>query len=183
MINLLPLEEKEEILQQENWKLLVILGIILLTFLVSLSLILFSIKIFISGEAEAQKIIFAQREKEFENPQIQGLRDNLLLFNKELLKLDSFYKNQSNLSQILEQISKTLPKGIYLNNLSIAPQGGTTGEFKCSLSGFSPDRQTLLAFKGNLEQGKIFKNINFPAINWVKQTDINFTISLAITKQ
>ena len=180
MINLLPSKEKEEILQEENWKLLMILGILLLFFLISLLLILFSVKIFITGEVEVQKILFAEREKEFKNTQMQNLQNNLTAFNKKLSQLDSFYQNQSNFSEILEEISKTLPPGVYLNNLSIAPQGGKGGGFICNLSGFSPSRQILLVLKDNLEKEKNFQEVYFPPANWVKPADINFTISFEI---
>jgi len=180
MINLLPPKEKEEILQEENWKLLMILGMILLFFLISLLLILFSIKIFIAGEVEAQKILFVEREKEFKNTQMQNLQNNLTAFNKKLSQLDSFYQNQSNSSEILEEISKTLPPGVYLNNLSIIPQGGKEGGFACNLSGFSPNREILLQFKDNLEKATQFQDIYFPSSSWVKATDINFTISFKV---
>jgi len=180
MINLLPPKEKEEILQEENWKLLMILGTLLLFFLISLLLILFSIKIFVTGEVEAQKILFAEREKEFKNTQMQNLQNNLTAFNKKLSQLDSFYQNQSYSSEILEEISKTLPPGVYLNNLSIVPQGGKEGGFVCNLSGFSPDRQTLLDLKESLEKEKNFQEVYFPSSNWVKPADINFTISFKV---
>jgi len=180
MINLLPPKEKEEILKEENWKLLMILGMILLFFLISLLLILFSIKIFIVGEVEAQKIIFAEREKEFKSTQMQNLQNNLTAFNKKLSQLDSFYQNQSNFSEILEEISKTLPSGVYLNNLSIVSQGGKNEGSGCSISGFSPSRQILLILKDNLEKEKNFQEVYFPPSNWVKPADINFTINFKI---
>ncbi len=180
MINLLPPKEKEEILQEENWKLFMILGMILLFFLISLLLILFSIKIFIAGEVEAQKILFVEREKEFKNTQMQNLQNNLTAFNKKLSQLDSFYQNQSNFSEILEEISKTLPPEVYLDNLSIIPQGGENEGFKCSISGFSPSRQILLILKDNLEKEKNFQEVYFSPSNWVKPTDINFTISFKV---
>ncbi len=157
-----------------------ILGTLLLFFLISLLLILFSIKIFVTGEVEAQKILFAEREKEFKNTQMQNLQNNLTAFNKKLSQLDSFYQNQSNSSEILEEISKTLPPGVYLNNLSIVPQGGKEGGFVCNLSGFSPDRQTLLDLKESLEKEKNFQEVYFPSSNWVKPADINFTISFKV---
>ena len=157
-----------------------ILGTLLLFFLISLLLILFSIKIFVTGEVEAQKILFAEREKEFKNTQMQNLQNNLTAFNKKLSQLDSFYQNQSNSSEILEEISKTLPPEVYLNNLSIVPQGGKEGGFVCNLSGFSPDRQTLLDLKESLEKEKNFQEVYFPSSNWVKPADINFTISFKV---
>ncbi len=180
MINLLPPQNKEEILQEENWKLLMILGMHLLFFFISLLLILFSVKIFITGEVDVQKILFAEREKEFKNTQMQNLEANLTTFNTNLNQLDSFYQSQLNLTEILEKISKTLPVQIYLTNLSIIPQGRKGEMINCSLSGFSPDREILLQFKENLEKETQFQDIYFPPSSWVKAMDINFTISFNV---
>jgi len=182
MINLLPPQGKEEVLQEKKYKLVLILGILVITFFLSLSLILFSIKIFISGEIAAQGILFEQKEKEFQNPQIQTLQENLIAFNLTLSKLNSFYQSQFNLTKLLEKISQILPREIRLINLSLVPESKEKKEWQmiCNLSGFSPTREILLEFKKNLENEQLFGEINFPPESWVKAEDINFTVSFKI---
>lgn len=182
MINLLPSKEKINLREEENWKLTMIIGILILIFLISFSLILFSIKFFIEGEVEVQKILFNQREKEFQNPQMQSLQANLISFNQTLFQLESFYQNQLKLTENLEKISKTLPLGIYLTNLSIKPQLKNEGGWQlgCNLSGYSPTREVLLEFKKNLEEEERFQEVYFPPANWVQAKDINFTVSFVI---
>jgi Tfp pilus assembly protein PilN len=180
MINLLPPSEKEELLREKQWKLIIILGILVLAFLICFSLILFSLKAFITGEVEAQKILFNQREKEFKSPKMQTLEENLVSFNLILSKLDSFYQNQINLTEILEKISKTLPTEAYLTNLSITPYFEKAQKIKCNLSGFSPTREKLLEFKQNLESEGTFEEVYFPPVNWVEAKNINFTVTFNI---
>jgi len=182
MINLLPPQEKTNLQKEENWKLTMILGILVLVFLICLFLILFSIKIFISGEIEVQKIIFSQREEEFKNPQMQNLQKNLNSFNRTLSQLDSFYQSQPNLTGILEKFSKTFPTRIYLTNLSLSPRlkDGEERQLTCDISGYSPTREILLEFKKNLEKEEQFEEVYFPPANWVQSKDINFTVSFKV---
>lgn len=179
MINLLPPETKKEINQEENWKLIMILEIVILFFLISLFLILFSIKIYVSGEINVQKILYDQREDEFKNSQMRPLEEEIDISNKILSELDNFYKNQMSFAETLEIISKTIPSGSYLTNLSAVPQQNT---INFGLSGFSPTRENLLKFKENLEKEEFFKEIYFPPINWAQSTNINFSVNFKKVK-
>lgn len=175
MINLLPSQYKAELKEEKNWKLILILEILVLIFLTCLALILFSVKIFISGQLEAQKILLLQEEKKFKESQIQSLEEKITVSNQTLSKLNSFYQDQTNLTEILEKISEALPPETYLTtlNLNLA---------QISLLGFSPTREILLEFKKNLEQEKLLGEIYFPPSNWVKPTDIDFSVNFKIIK-
>ncbi len=170
MINLLPPQYKAELKEEESWKLVLILEILVLIFLICLALILFSVKIFISGQLEAQKILLLQKEKKFEESQIQSLEGKIIISNQTLSKLNSFYQDQTNLTEILEKIFET-----YLTILNLDPA-------QISLSGFSPTREILLEFKKNLEQEELLGEIYFPPSNWVKPTDIDFSVNFKIIK-
>jgi len=183
MINLLPAQQKEEILQEKRWKLTLIAGIIILAFLICLVLMLFSIEIYISGQIEAQKVFLEIKEKEFESTGVQNLEKELNLANQTVLKLGSFYQRELNLTEILERVSGTLPPGTYLTTLSLTPLTVTGKEefvAQVSLSGFAPTREILLELKENLEQEKLFSETYFPPSNWVKPTDIDFSVSFKI---
>ncbi|MCJ7786600.1 PilN domain-containing protein [Patescibacteria group bacterium] len=176
MINLLPPQQKRDLLGEERFKLILILGILLLVFLILLSLILLSIKIYISGQAEYQKILANLEEKEL--PQrFNALKEKLNSINQDLSKIDSFYQGQFNLTEFLERISKIIPEGIYLNSFSY--QKDTS---QITLSGFSPTVEVLVDFKENLEKQKDFKEIRFPPVVWIKLVDIDFDLTFKITK-
>ncbi len=175
MINLLPPEQKEELREEENLKLVLILGIVILAFLISLSLLLFSIKTSLLADLESQKIYLEQKEKELKSPLIQELEMKIKDYNLILSKLETFYQGQTDLTSILEKISKTLPEGTHLTTLNFNPQ-----IFQISLTGFSSNREILLQFKENLEKTEGLKEIYFPPANWVQATDINFSVNFKI---
>lgn len=177
MINLLPPQQKKELQQEENWKMIFILGTFLFLFLVLLSLNLFSIRNFVSGEAEAQQILLDQREKELANPRAQTLRKNLTDFNQTLSQLDSFYKNQPKFSKALEKIAETVPPGVSLSSLNLTEKDQA---MLCRLSGFAKDRSSLLRFKESLEKDQVFSDVFFPQGSWVEPADIDFTLNLKI---
>jgi len=177
MINLLPPEQKEELFQEKRFKLVLILGIVILAFLVSLALILFSIKISLLADLEIQKIYFEQREKKLKSPGIRELEKKIKNYNLTLSKLETFYQGQLDLTSMLEKISQTLPQETYLTSLNFNPQ---ISQF--TLTGFSPDREKLLQLKENLEKTEGLKEIYFPPANWLQATDINFFINFKINK-
>ena len=180
MINLLPPENKEEFLQERNWKIIMILGINLLLILICFSLILHAINIFILGELNSQVIIYQQKEKEFEASKIYEIERGLKIFNESLLKLDYFYQDRFNGEKFLEEISEVIPSEVYLTYLSLNFKDGQKKEIDCVLSGFSPSREILLSFKENLEKRENFEEVYFPPASWVKQTDINFVVNFKI---
>lgn len=177
MINLLPPKNKEEFIQDRHWKLVMILGILVLIFLTCFSLILFSIKTFTSGQVEVQKILFDQKEEEFKNSQLQTFQEKVVSINKTLSQLEFFYQNKLYFTELLEKISKIIPSEIYFTNLSAVSQ---LEKINFSLSGFSPTRDILLGFKRNLEKEEKFTNINFPPSSWAEPENINFSVTFEI---
>ena len=182
MINLLPPKNKEELLQEKNWKQITLLGFLAFFVLVSFFLILATINIFLAGEVETQKILYQQRSKELESPRMQELKKGLVRFNQTLSRLGSFYDEQFSLSEVFEKISETLPQGTYLSNLSIVPDKKGEQKISCTLSGFSPTRNILLKFKENLEKKDNIEEIYFPPANWVQSENVNFSVSFDFIK-
>ncbi len=169
MINILPSKEKEILQTEERKKIVSILEILGFIFLLYLVLILASMRIYILGRAEAARIILEQEQGEFEVSEIKNFSEKIELANETFSNLNSFYQNQVKLTEILEEVSKTLPEEIYLNNFSY--QKNTS---QVSLSSFSKSREALLEFKENLEQKENFEEIYFPPSCWIKPIDIDF---------
>ncbi len=176
MINLLSPKEKIVLIQEENQKLILILGIILFLALFCFALILLSIKIYISGELEAQKIFLEQKKLDSSSTQEieQEIKDQDLSFSD----LKTFYEKDFRKSEILERLSQKLPSSTYLTNFSLLTK--KESELSVSLSGFSPDRDILLEFKKNLESEDMFQEVDFPPPNWVKPNDIEFSASFKV---
>ena len=150
MINLLPIEEKKILKTEEKWRMVLILGVLVLSFLFCLILILSSIKIYIADKVETQKFLVETERKESEKS--EALKENISLVNQNLQKLNSFYQ-ESNLSDILEKISNTLSFGMYLNDFSYQKQSSEKEDsFDIVLSGFAPNLETLFEFRKSLEK-------------------------------
>ena len=177
MINLLPSHQKEELREKESLKVVLILGIVILTFLLSLTLILFSIRTVLFGQRESQKILFEQKEKEWHSLPIRDLEKEIQDYNLRLAQLETFYAKELNLTEVLEKIYDALPEGAYLNVFNF-----DLSQFQVFLSGFSPTREALLEFKKGLEGQKEFSEIHFPPANWIKPTDIDFSVNFKLKK-
>jgi len=171
MINLLPPQQKQKILQDEKYRLVLILGAVFLLFLICLSLVLLSLKIHIGAQVAPQEII--------ENPQTQQFETKISLANKNLSKINTFYKNQPNLTKVLEMVSVALPQNVNLTVFSLNPVAKEENKFQVSLIGTSIDRETLFEFKKNLEEESVFEDVYFPPASWVDPT--NFTVTFKIS--
>ncbi len=178
MINLLPPKQKEELSLKEYFNLILIWEILIFSFLVSLALILFLVKISIEKDLEITKILLAEKERGASlNKEFQ---EKINAFNLRLSALNSFYQNKINLTETLEKISKNLPEKSYLVNFNLTQQLEKERGWQIALSGFSPDRKSLLLFKENLESEKSFSEIYFPPENWVKAENIDFWVNFKL---
>lgn len=177
MINLLPPQYREELRLEENFKLVLILGMIFLIFLFSLVLILFSVKVHIQGKTEALKVLLKAEEARLQIAEIQDIQRKIATSNEMILELQSFYEVKTDSINILEKIFQTLPSGVYLTSLSWQKEAGQVAVF-----GFAPKRELLFELKNNLETKAEFSDIDFPPQNWIKPADIDFQAFFKIRK-
>jgi len=175
LTNLLPPKNKTELFEEKVKNLIMILGILILLFLFSLTLILFGVQNYISGKVDLEKITMDLEKKKVEESETQNLRAKIISLNKTLSQLNSFYQGQNKLTEVFNKISEILPPQMYLTNFSYQVE-----THQISLSGFSPTQEILAQFKKNLE--KEFSDIYFPLQNWIKLTDIDFQTSFKIKK-
>lgn len=180
MINLLPPQQKKEILKEEKLKLIFILGVLLWLFLVVFVLFLFLIKIYSAIITENQKIIVERAKMSFEASGAQNLEEEIRLINQKLVRLDTFYQEQADLSEFVSNVSNILPKKLYLTSLSLNPLSQKKNKFQIYLAGLAPTRQLLLEFKKNLDAHSEFSEVDFPPSNWLKAENINFTVTFKI---
>jgi len=177
MINLLPPIEKQNLLEEEKWKMILIIALIVFIFFISLILIFLSIKISISSQVETQEVALSQVEKEFNKTEIQNFQKEINQTNQTLLKLNTFYQEKTNLTEFLEKISNLLPESLLLTQISISPIEKEKNKFQISLSGQAPFVENLLDFRENLKAESQFSQIYFPPSIWVETKDIDFNIN------
>lgn len=177
MINLLPPEEKENILKEKTRKIVLNLGILGLISFFVLALTLLLIKTEMKTQLSIQNLVLRQKEKEFEASRLQKLEEELKTLNSYLLEVEPFLRGKKYLVDIIEEISGTLSPGMHLKTFSYQ----LTNQL-VSISGYCPSRQTLLEFGNNLEANKNFKDFKFPPSNWLKPKDIEFFLNFSISK-
>jgi len=180
MINLLPPQQKNELVSEEKFRLSVIIGIVVISSLISLALILFALKFYFQGQLEFQNILLEQKISA--NPQIGELEKEIKNSNKIFSDLESFYKKEHSFTEVLGKISTTVPSGVNLNSLNVQPFEDKQYKNKITLAGFAVTRNALLEFKKNLENDGMFGEISFPSSTWVEATDIAFTVSFKSIK-
>ena len=187
MLNLLPQTEKAFLQKEKNFKTLLILGMALLCALVCFILILLSIKIYIAGSANAENVVFEQFQKQIQNSKSREIEDKIKIYNQNIANINSFYNNRNEITELLQRISEILPADIYLTYFSfntieetvkIENSDKTEKKLKkeISISGFSPFREKLFELKEILKSQTDFHEVYFPASNWTKPFDINFSL-------
>lgn len=177
MINLLPPEEKQNLLENKQLKIVLILGFVVFVFFVSLALIFASISVAISSKVAAQKILLGQKEQEFKTADTQDLKNKITQINQNLLKLDSFYRQKPSFVDFLEKISNFFPGGIYLNSLSINPVKKENNLFQVNLSGYASSVEEVIRFNDNLKKDGKISQIYFPGETWLEKQNFSFSVT------
>ena len=185
MINLLPPKEKEKLIRENNKKLVMVLGNIVVVSLVCLFLILFSLKFYILGEIVSQKFTLDDAEKQYQNKDFIILKEVVEKYNAVLAKIDNFYKKKTDFNFALRYILEIQkPDGLYLTDINM-DKIKEDNKIKINVYGVSDTRENLLIFKNNIENSLLekleqtlkIKNVNFPPNNWVKSKNINFNFT------
>jgi hypothetical protein len=180
MINLLPQTQKEKLKEEKEKRIFFHWLILILFFGLSLSLSLLNLKIFLSEKLKEEKLDLENQEKILK----LEAKKEILETNKLISELLNFEKNQKETSQILNKIFQILPSEIQVNSVNITKtvlDKKTKKEgFQVILTGFSPERQSLLKLKSILEAN--FSQVSFPPQVWVKEKEIDFSVNF-LTKE
>ena len=188
MMNLLPPQEKRELALQQNKKLAMVLGGVVLIFLVSLSMALFSVKFYLLGEVTYQKNILGTTEKKYETPDFLASKSLIQSYNASLVKMNEFYQHDILASGALKTLlAVERPAGLSLTNIfaqkNLAEAGKKNTVVKVSFSGISEARDDLMLYKTSLESNPDIKNIYFPPNNWIKPSELSFYITFEYDNQ
>jgi hypothetical protein len=170
MINLLPPEQIKELKEEENFKIILNICLLILFFFISLFLILFSIKFYLFGNLQSQKIILEKTiinlEKEKEIKELNGI----------LSKIENFNQKKILLFPQVEKIFEKIPPSIHLKDLEVKLD--KKGEISFWISGFSETRESLLVLIKILKEN--YQEVSFSPEILLKETEIDFSLSFKI---
>jgi hypothetical protein len=97
--------------------------------------------------------------------------------NDKLVLVEKFEKNRFLLSvKVINAI--LLKKRPDIKITQITYDNNATSGKKINITGTAPSREVLLLFRQALEDSPNFKNIDLPISNFVKGSNINFSLSL-----
>jgi hypothetical protein len=172
MINLLPPEQIKELKEEENFKILFNIFLLFLLFTLYLFLILLSVKFYLSGLLNSQKILLEREEKILDLEKENEIKK----YNEILSKIEKFYQKRTLLFPKAEDFFKKIPKSIYLKELETKID--KKGEISFFVSGFSKSRESLLNLIKTLKEN--YKEVSFPQEILLKESEIDFSIGFKI---
>jgi len=172
MLNLIPPYWQKKLEEEEFFKTVMILGTVAAAASLSFVLMLMLVKVYFSIELKDVQVIAEEKSKEMEISRIKTAEGEMSSSNKFVLMVKDFYGSQVLATEMVARVSQTLPEGVTLSRLSLANNNTV------NLSGFSPDRNSLILLKSNLEKEPSFKDVVFPPENWLVAQNIIFDINL-----
>jgi len=179
MINLLPPKQKQALAQETKFRLTLILGTLFVYFLTCISLMFVLVKTYGLWNLQEQEILVEEKEKLISLN--QDLEKEIKEANGFLSGLNSFYDKSLGLTEIVQNVYQTIPDGIYLASLDFAaPKTGSKDKPKIAISGFCPDRETLLTFQENLKKQPQFSEVEFSPKSWVEPVNVEFSVNFKI---
>ncbi|OGI68838.1 hypothetical protein A3A05_02445 [Candidatus Nomurabacteria bacterium RIFCSPLOWO2_01_FULL_41_12] len=179
MINLIPQEEKKEMITGFYYKL-----VVLFLMTASVSVLVFFVAILPSYFLSATKINIINEKLETQKQELVPLPDQeTLLVTKDLDNKLNMIENAENDRFIVSQkvinaiISKKM-QNIRITDISYGndPLKGRT----TSIEGEAPSREVLLSFRLALEESSLFKQVDLPISNFIKGSNIRFYLNLIL---
>ena len=170
MINLLPPQQKRELLSRESRKIAITLGLVVLSSLLCFILILAFLKMYLLIQIDSQKNSLATTGQQLDKANAKALQEGIKDSNNKILGVKSFFDQKNNLGNIINDLSPKIPTGIYLTDISFSKASS-----QMLLAGFSPSQELLRQFKKNLESFYTKEKVTFPDDVWGSLTNINFS--------
>ncbi len=177
MINLIPREERKRMLKDFRYRLLV-LFLVVLSAGILIGIIAILPAYFISGA----KVNFINAKIEIQNEEPLSVKGEQALsaiknINEEIAIVESaekrkFLPSASVVNAIL------IKKRLDIKITKITYENEAIGGKKISITGTAPSRAVLLLFRQSLEDSAAFKSVDLPISNFVKGSNIEFSLSL-----
>lgn len=186
MINLLPQKARQELQQEQRFRLLLVLLFVVTVALVCFALMLGVVKVYVTGSLLAQESTITLLQERFakDNPVLAAIQE----FNETTGQVSRFLKSRRFVSLTLEALEEILPVGVYLTAFDYDPPAlelvqGEEPQLvrsRISVAGFAKTRETLFLFRERLAKHPLFSDLVFPASNWVLPEDIRFSFHISI---
>jgi len=178
MINLLPPENKKELLAQSNKHLVAVLIFIIIIALICFVLVLIYIKFYLLSEISLYKNQIQEKNNILSS---EKLEKQINTYNNSFKEIKNFYEKNISFTEMIKYfLQSEMPVGVRLNSLSADIK---EGNIEVSIYGFSDTRDNLIKFKDNLMNNKYIKSPYFSPESWTKNKSINFYLKFQYEEQ
>ncbi len=178
IINLISPEQKEEVEQEKKLKTLFCLAVFPFLFIVIFCGALYFIKYFGTNFITQDKFFYLYQIEELAD--ISEKENDIKKFNNLITEIDSFYKNQKEVTSLLEEIKEIIPESAYYKTIQLEKRGA---DLEFVLSGTAIDWETVFEIEETFKEMEKFGNLNFSPQNWTKEKDIDFLVSFVIKNE
>ncbi|MFY9457912.1 MAG: PilN domain-containing protein [Candidatus Spechtbacterales bacterium] len=176
-MNLLPPYQREIIHEEIITRLLFVVGGIMFFLSLIFLVLMYNVLLYINLQIPALEGRLVAEQKTQKANLVELVEGDIGELNSALVSIDKIRKKESfNFPYILRVIGSLMPEGTQMK--SITYQGGNL-----AISGHADERSGVLKLKENLEKAKVFKNINSPLSNIIKERDIVFSFNFSIDGQ
>jgi len=181
MINLIPNQEKKEMIRGFYYRLVVLLFVVLgASFFIMFIAILPSYFLSYTENKIQKNRLEIQTQETVPLPQEETER----IINEVDRKLNIIEDRMDEeflvSTKVINAIILRKMSNIKITNISYEDnsQNGPIQAKKISIQGVAPSREVLLAFRQALEDDSNFKNVNLPISNFIKGSNIQFYLTL-----
>jgi Tfp pilus assembly protein PilN len=172
-LNLLPPEEKTEIVSHKTYRKVLAWGFSSLVLVLAFLAILSSIWLYLFVQLNSMQEIVQGLQASPQNQRFNDIKKEIDDVNRELKSFSSLIGQENEYSFYMDKLTGLLNSGIRFKSVSFDGS-------RVALSGQAATRESLLLFKDNLENSDYFQNVDAPLSNFLKQTDIDFSFSFEI---
>ncbi len=180
MANLLPLSQKINIKKTYHMRLLIVaLVSTLLLILVGTTMLIPALIAGVTKEKITREY-FATISNVSTREQYENIQKEIADLNQKTTFILENENRGVTVSEIIKNIISHRNKDISLRAFSYEVVIGSTSRRLITISGIAERRQALVLFIENLKADSFYSDVLVPVSNFVKNTDVSFTITVVI---
>ncbi|MFA4890626.1 MAG: hypothetical protein WC587_03300 [Candidatus Paceibacterota bacterium] len=182
MINLLPIENKILVKKEYLKRLVLVFGFFsLITAAIAVLLLVFLLFL-VDKEKNDYEEYFTLQQKHLSFLNEEEVVSFVNEINSKVKFFEENGKKEKKASEIIKIITETKTKGILINYFSLSV-GLPAQAGKISFNGTAKTRNELLSFVESLKKEQVFKKVDSPISNFLKESNVKFNVSIDLYEE
>lgn len=179
MMNLLPENEKNKLSQERMRRLLMVVGLSLASLFALGAALILPTYLSLLSQKRALNYQLTVTESNPGLKEIGDIEQSINDFNSKLTLFEQGEEKIQPVASVLEEALATRQGSITFKNIGYKRDLRTSSE-ELSIQGNATHRDALLDFVKNLEKLDSFKKVDLPVTSLLKETDIDFQLTLEL---